>query len=150
MIYGKIKNIGCYKGQSQWLDKAIDFLKITDLKSLPIGRIEISGEKVFANVMEAEAKEENNLKFEFHKRYMDIQIDIEGTENIQIGIKTTRIVEKYIEEKDIGIADCTEYITCKLGEGNFIICMAEEPHKPGIVTKDNRYLKKCVLKVAVN
>ena len=74
MIYDEIKNIGRYRGQSVWLDKAIDFLEKTDLKSLPMGRKEIDGDKVFLNVMEANAKREDELNFEIHKKYMDIQI----------------------------------------------------------------------------
>ena len=47
----------------------IDFLENTDLNSLPIGRTEIAGNKVFFNVMEAEAKEEDKVNFEIHKKY---------------------------------------------------------------------------------
>ncbi len=32
MIYDGIKNIGKYRGQFIWLDKAISFLETTDLK----------------------------------------------------------------------------------------------------------------------
>lgn len=150
MIYDVIKNIGNYKGQSIWLDKAIRFLETTDLKSLPIGRREIEKDKVFVNVMEANAREEDEIKFEIHKKYMDIQIDIEGSENIKIGFEIDNVIEKYREEIDLGIVDCVESTMCSLGKERFIICMPDEPHKPGIATGDNTYLKKCVIKVAVN
>ena len=150
MIYDVIKNIGKYRGQSIWLDKAISFLETTDLKSLPIGRTAIEKDKVFVNVMEAEAREEDELKFEIHKKYMDIQIDIEGSENIKIGFDIKNTIDDYKEEIDFGTVDCTESITCRLGKERFIICMPDEPHKPGIATSDNTYLKKCVVKVAVN
>lgn len=148
MVYDSIKNIGNYRGQSLWLDKAIDFLETADLNSLPIGRTEISGDKVFFNVMEAEAKEEDEVNFEIHKKYMDIQIDIEGTENIAVGLDIEEVIEAYREEIDFGVVDCSEYVICKMGKGRFIICMPEEAHKPGIATEENRYLKKCVFKVA--
>lgn len=150
MIYDVIKNIGKYRGQSLWLDKAINFLETTDLKSLPIGRTEIAGDKVFLNVMEAESKESDEIKFEIHKKYMDIQIDIEGTENIEIGLKIEGVIETYKEELDLGIVNCSESVMCSLGKGRFIICMPDEPHKPGIATGENLYLKKCVFKIAVN
>ena len=86
MIYDEIKNIERYRGISKNLDTAIDFLEKTDLNSLPLGKTEILGDKVFANVMEAQAKAENELSFEIHKKYMDIQVDIEGTEEILIGL----------------------------------------------------------------
>lgn len=148
MVYDSIKNIGKYRGQSLWLDRAIDFLETADLNSLPIGRTEIAGDKVFFNVMEAEAKEEDEVNFEIHKKYMDIQIDIEGTENIAVGLEIEEVIEEYREEIDFGIVYCSEYVMCKMGKGRFIICMPEEAHKPGIVTEENRYLKKSVFKVA--
>lgn len=150
MIYDEIKNIGRYRGQSVWLDKAIDFLEKTDLKSLPMGRKEIDGNKVFLNVMEANAKREDELNFEIHKKYMDIQIDIEGKEGIQIGFDIQKVIETYSEDRDIGMVHCDESIMCNLGKDKFIICMPEEPHKPGIATGENTYLKKCVFKVAVD
>lgn len=150
MIYDDIKNIGKYRGQSIWLDKAISFLETTDLKSLPIGRTEIEKDKVFVNIMESNAREEDDLRFEIHKKYMDIQIDIEGSENIKIGFDIKNIIDNYKEEIDFGTVDCTDSIACSLGKERFIICMADEPHKPGIATGDNTYLKKCVVKVAVN
>lgn len=149
MIYDVIKNVGKYRGQSIWLDKAISFLETTDLKSLPIGRTEIDGDKVFVNVMEAKARKEDELQFEIHKKYMDIQIDIEGSENIKIGFDVNNVFQAYKEEIDFGAVDCTESITCSLGNERFIICMSDEPHKPGIATGDDTYLKKCVVKVAV-
>lgn len=52
----------------------------------------------FANVMEAEASEESEVKFEIHKKYNDIEIDIEGTEIIQIGMNIEKIIDVYNEE----------------------------------------------------
>lgn len=86
MIYDMLTNVEKYRGISKNLDTAIDFLVKTDLSALPLGRTEINGDNVFANVMEAQAKPVEELNFEIHKKYMDIQIDIEGTEVICIGL----------------------------------------------------------------
>ncbi len=147
MIYDELKNIARYKGISLYLDKAIEFLEKTDLASLPIGKTEIFQEKVFANVMEAQAKEETEVEFEIHKRFMDIQIDIEGTECIQIGLNAKTDSALYNAETDFGTVMCQKSADCIMGAGRFIICMKEEPHKPSIVAKEDRNLKKCVIKV---
>lgn len=42
---------------------------------------------------------------------------------------------------------CQKSADCIMGAGRFIICMKEEPHKPSIVAKEDRNLKKCVIKV---
>lgn len=91
---------------SEWLDIAIDFLEKTDLTNLPLGRTEIFVDKVFANVMEAQSLDETAVKFEIHKRYMDIQIDVEGTEIIQIGLDNGEVQDAYDEETDFGTVSC--------------------------------------------
>lgn len=150
MIYDKLENIERYRGMSVWLDQAIDFLVATDLAALPLGRTEISGTHVFANVMEAQAGDEATNKFEIHKKYMDIQIDLEGTEIIQTGLAPTGVLDAYSADTDFGTVVCEKDASCIMGPGRFIICMGEEPHKPGIAAGTDRHLKKCVVKVAVS
>lgn len=48
MIYDNLKNAGRYRGMSEWLDIAIDFLEKTDLTNLPLGRTEIFVDKVLS------------------------------------------------------------------------------------------------------
>lgn len=150
MIYDSIENAGRYRGISEWLDIAIDFMEKTDLTALPLGRTEISGDRVFANVMEAGAVDEDAGKFEIHKKYMDIQIDLEGTEIIQIGLDVQGELDTFNEETDFGTVVCQKSASCVMGPGRFIVCMKEEPHKPGIAENEDRALKKCVLKVAAH
>lgn len=150
MIYDKLENIGRYRGMSVWLDQAIDFLTGTDLAALPLGRTEINGSHVFANVMEAQAGEEETNRFEIHKKYMDIQIDLEGTEIIQTGLAPTGVLDAYSPDTDFGTVICEKDASCIIGPGRFIICMGEEPHKPGIAAGADRHLKKCVIKVSVS
>lgn len=146
MIYDTLNNIGNYRGISKNLDIAIRFLMETDLGTLPLGRTEICGDAVFANVMEAQAKDAQELNFEIHRKYMDIQIDIEGTEQIFIGLGETKELQPF--SGDFGTVEVERSATCLMGPGRFIICMTEEPHLPSAAAGLDRYLKKCVLKVA--
>lgn len=149
MIYDSIKNIGRYKGISTHLDKAIAFVEEQDLYALPLGKTEIDGDKVFINVMEAMTQPEQKLHFEVHKRYMDIQIDLEGTEVIAIGLGKQEEIVPYDDAKDIGFYDAEVSSPCIMGPGRFIVCMAEELHKPGMAYGSEACIKKCVIKVAV-
>ncbi|MDO4276589.1 MAG: YhcH/YjgK/YiaL family protein [Eubacteriales bacterium] len=149
MIYDKLENLKKYKGISKWLDKALEFLEGTELAKLPLGRTAIWEDKVFANVMEAQASDVSEGKFEIHRRYMDIQIDLEGTEIIQVGLDAEGVLDEFDPAKDFGTVICRESVSCIMGKNRFIVCMAEEPHKPGIAATENRFLKKCVVKVAV-
>lgn len=147
MIYDKIENITLYKGMSKWLDEAIRFLEKTDLAALPLGRTEICGDHVFINVMEADTQEDANVNFEIHKKYMDIQIDIEGTERFLVGMDKEEVVDAFREEIDFGTFSCSRYAEMILGPGRFVICLPEEPHKPTLVYGETARIKKCVVKV---
>lgn len=151
MIYDKIENIGKYKGISEWFDAAADFLLKTDLSALPMGRTPICGDNVFVNVMEADTAEPEKNQFEIHKKYWDIQLDIEGTECVQIGLNPERETVSFDADRDFGTVSCTEFAACTMGPGRFIICMQEEPHKPTLRygAECSGKVKKCVVKVRV-
>ena len=51
MIYDSLENVKRYHGISKWLDAALDFLAHTDLDTLPLGRTEVCGDKVFVNAV---------------------------------------------------------------------------------------------------
>lgn len=149
MIYDKLENTEIYKGFNSNLDTALSYIASHDLTSLPLGRTEVDGSNVYINVMEASAAPAQERGFEIHKNYMDIQIDLAGTEIIEIGDSSEMKISDYAEETDFGKAECPVLASCTMGPGNFIVCMASEPHKPGIAAKEDCFLKKCVVKVHV-
>ena len=85
MIFDQLAHIKAYQGISRNLDTAIAFITSHNLQELPMGRTEINGTQVFLNKMEAETAPETAKQYEVHKKYMDIQIDLIGTEIIEIG-----------------------------------------------------------------
>ena len=85
MIYDTIENARLYKGMNPHLDKAIEFMLTQDLDALPMGRTEIDGSNVFCNKMEAQTMPAEEKLFEMHRVYMDIQIDLQGSECIETG-----------------------------------------------------------------
>lgn len=149
MIYDKLSNLKTYLGMHQNLDTAISYLSSHDLNALPMGKTQIDGTNVFLNVMEASAASAEEKKFEIHKNYMDIQIDLAGCERIEIGDSSSMEIEDFNSDTDFGTVNCATLVSCTMGVGNFIICMAEEPHKPGIAAKEQVALKKCVVKVHI-
>lgn len=148
MIYDQIKHADRYFGLSKWLDVALKFMMETDLAALPLGRTEIAGDHVFANVMEATAIDESQAAYEIHRRYMDIQIDISGCEAIGFGQPKAGAEPAFDEASDFGRVEAERTVTCICGPGRFVVCMKEEPHSPSIATSQNRALRKCVIKVS--
>ena len=86
MIYDLLANIGNYRGMNRNLDKAIDYLMTVDINTLPLGKTEIDGDRVFLQVMEARTHELTDESYEVHRDYMDIQIDIDGCEVIETAL----------------------------------------------------------------
>lgn len=80
MILDSIKNLRNYEGMHPNFKKAIDFLLNNDLQNLPLGRNEICGDEVFANVMEAKPRGKEEVPLEVHRKYIDIQVPISGDE----------------------------------------------------------------------
>lgn len=149
MIYDKLSNLSYYKGISKNLDTAINFITSHDLNELPLGKTSIDGDKVYINVMETKAQPVEERKYELHKNYMDIQIDLIGTERVDTGDFHSVTLSDYQPEGDVAVAQSSDMASCILGPGNFIICMAREPHKPNIQVTEDTFLKKAVCKVHI-
>lgn len=148
MIYDKLTNIGNYLGCNENLDIAIQYILSHDLSALPLGKTFLKDELVYINVMEAATAPEAERKYEIHKDYMDIQIDLSGAEIIQIGdVSSTEPIDAYNPETDFGTVACANLTSCTMGPGNFIVCMPNEPHKPGISFGQGNALVKCVFKI---
>lgn len=149
MIYDLLSNIGNYRGMSRNLDKAVEFLQNTDLRSLPLGRTEVDGDRVFVQIMEAQTHELTAESYEIHRDYMDIQIDIEGCEVIGTALENVSLIGEYKPDFQKAAAKGEMGGRCIMGPGRFIICMAGEAHGPGGCLDQPDQVKKCVVKVAV-
>lgn len=148
MIFDKIENAGRYLGISENLDKAIHFLLENDLTSLPEGKTFIDGDKVFVNVMQAVTNPDAEREYEFHKKYYDIQIDLEGEEKVRFGTGYRKITKEYDAGSDIGFGQCDSEAECSLSPGRFVICEPQEPHQPGGAAGENaEQIRKAVVKV---
>ena len=148
MIYDKLSNISRYLGINANLDIAINYIISHSLTSLPMGKTELDGNRVYINVMEAHTAPAGQRQYEIHENYMDIQIDLSGREIIQIGdASSMQPLDAYNPETDLGTVACDTLTSCMIGSGNFILCMDGEPHKPGISAGEDSSLVKCVFKV---
>ncbi|MBQ9989375.1 MAG: YhcH/YjgK/YiaL family protein [Lachnospiraceae bacterium] len=147
MIFDKLSNIGSYKGLIKNLDTAIDYIMNHDLAALPLGRTVVDGENVYINCMEAVTGPVEDKQYEMHREYLDIQIDLEGTERVITGDQSQMNMNEYNAESDYALGESTPLADCTIGPGNFVICMVGEPHMPGVALKEPAAVKKCVFKV---
>lgn len=150
MIYDKLCNLERYRGLSCSLDKAIDFLQTTDLTTLPSGRVEVDGEKVFANhfTYTTGPFSEESL-FEAHERYLDLHIDISGCEKMAVSSIEEVMQVEVREAEDSVMYRGALGDTLNMGDGRFLLVYPGEAHLPRIVCGASVQVNKLVLKIAL-
>ncbi len=138
MILDGMDNIGRYKGLYKGLDVLIDWLAERDIATLPTGRNEILGNKVFANVQDATTRLYEDAHYEIHRRYMDLQVDLDNHERFAVAPGATVEVTPFEEGRDYGLVDAAEgadEVFDELGSGRFVIFLTTEPHMPNLVAE---------------
>lgn len=149
MIFDTLKNIKNYKGISANLDKAIDSIAKGEYLTAPAGVTNIDGTEVFFNVQEnVIPKNLEDANFEIHKKYIDIQLIIDGQENF--GYATLENVSpknKFSPEKDFQALNGDVEVTYTMKSDRFILFFPEEPHMPCLKSGDTEKIKKVVYKI---
>ncbi|WP_319501486.1 YhcH/YjgK/YiaL family protein [uncultured Draconibacterium sp.] len=136
-----------YKKFPERWNTTFKFLTETDLKSLPIGRIDLSDD-VYAAVSEYETKNPEDAKFESHQKYIDLQYLISGEE--QIGLtneKSMPVNQAYSEEKDITFYNYSGGKLLTADPSRYFIFFPSDKHRPCIKIGEKGMVKKVVMKI---
>ena len=145
MICDTLAHLGRYRGLDKNLDTAIDYLTKHDAAGLPLGRTDVDGDNVFINVMQADLHPDEGSDPEYHLKYADLQLDLDGAEGW--GYASAPGPETKPFTGDIGFQDSASVVTGALGEGRFVIFFPGELHKPGVVRPDCAQVRKAVVKI---
>jgi len=148
MILDSLQNAGLYETIHPRFKQAFDFLRNTDLMALPLGKIELDGSNLFANVFEITGKTVDTAKLETHNRYIDIQVPVTDAETMGwiAGVDLKEISEEYKPEKDITFFADKAYTFLTVNPNEFVLFFPEDGHQPGICEGQQ---KKIVVKVLV-
>ncbi|MFA5819559.1 MAG: YhcH/YjgK/YiaL family protein [Bacteroidales bacterium] len=140
-----------YHANKIWWDKTFEFLKTNDLDKLAPGRYTIDEGNVTATVSEAPAMDIDQIKWESHSNFNDLQYIIKGKAKMGIApMSIAKVTEAYDSKKDIAFYDAEgEYYFAEAG--TFYIFTPKDVHRPGIKVTGYDVVKKIVIKVrAVN
>lgn len=114
-------------------------------------KVEINGTNVIAIIQTYPPKEWDVLKFEGHKKYIDIQCVFGGEEKLlHAGIQRITKQGEYNEEKDIHFSDVDCFTEILLTRGDACILYPEDMHAPCMKAESEELVKKVVVKVAVD
>lgn len=134
------------------LVKAIEFLRRPDLATLTGDRVEIDGDRVFALPQRCETIPADSPRFEYHRKYIDLQFVVEGEETIGWApASQMKITEAYDREKDItfGTVPPGEATLVRLRPGRLAVFYPEDAHAPRLASGAPSKIFKIVVKVEV-
>lgn len=148
MILDKLTNSERYTCMHPLFTEAFRYLQQTDLSKAPAGVHDIKGKELFAIVSEASGIAKQEAKLEVHRKYIDIQYIITGTDHMgwkdleQCGPPN----DPYQAERDAAFfADITDN-WFNVPAGSFAIFYPDDAHAAMVTDK---VVRKVVLKIAV-
>ena len=152
MIIDDFQAFDHYLGLNPLFPAVAEFLRQTDLNSLPTGITKIQGDDLFINVQEAPVKTRREARFETHRRMIDIQVPIGGAEEYGWAPIGALPATTYDEASDMCFHDpaapqtpedvAATYFT--LTPGQFAIFFPQDGHAPAITPTG---LRKAIIKV---
>ncbi len=148
MILDSLKNLQNYTELHPNFKKAIDFILNNNLENLPLGRNEICGDEIFANVMEAKPRTKDEVPLEVHRKYIDIQVPISGDEVMGYTPLEDLPAADYSEENDVALYPvgmlAASYFEVK--RSMFTIFFPQDGHAPAVTPVP---VKKIIVKIAI-
>ena len=149
MIIDTLENSGMYAVLHPRFKSAFEFLKRPCIESLPIGRVDLDGDLLYALVQEYETKPVQEGKIEAHKRYIDIQFVLTGEEVMGYApLGQLPSAQPFDTTKDFGLYNGPASLAL-VRRGMFAIFFPQDGHLPGRCAGQPAHVKKIVLKIAV-
>lgn len=147
MIIDQIDNIKFYNSIIKNLDNALAAIKSQE-ESMEAGRYEFEGG--FFMVQKGETKPMEEGFFEAHRKYIDIQIILRGSEEVAWSeIRDLKTEIPYNEKKDAEYLSGSFNHTMLMTEGMFYVAYPHDGHRPVRHTTNQQSYTKIVVKLPV-
>jgi biofilm protein TabA len=144
MIIDSIDNILMYEPIAKGLKVGVQTM--SEMTSLQEGRYEFEGG--FFTVQSGETKSLNEGSFEAHRKYIDVQILLEGCEELAWSdICNLETMIPYHAETDIERLDGKKDHHILISKGMFYIVFPHDGHKAVSHTEEKHKFKKIVMKL---
>ncbi|HLY96195.1 MAG: YhcH/YjgK/YiaL family protein [Sideroxydans sp.] len=149
MIFDSKNSADRYAALHPLFPRAFDYIRNTDLFALAPGRYNIVGDDLIAIVEQVPAKTKEMARLEAHRKYIDIQLVLEGDETM--GWKPLadclNPVSEHSMDKDIRFFHDAPASYVSVPPDHFCIFFPEDAHAPLVGTGT---IRKAIFKVAVN
>jgi biofilm protein TabA len=136
--------VAYHRNKKLW-DAAFLFLKTQDLAALTPGKHPIVGDTVFASVTDAPSRQLEDVKWESHKNYVDLQYIIRGKEMIGVADTSTALITQPYTVDVINYTAKGVYYTTD--PDHFFLFFPNNAHRPTIKVEGYDVVKKIVIKI---
>lgn len=146
MIFATLAQSDRYAALHPLFPRAFEYIRNTDLRSLAPGRYPILGEDLIAIVEQVPGRTRAAAKLECHRRYIDIQLVLEGVD--EMGWKPLADCRDPVADyrEDIQFFHDAPASWIATPPGAFCIFFPEDAHAPLVATGN---IRKVIFKVAV-
>lgn len=144
MIIDRVENMEYYESILPGLKNGLKTLR--ELPSREVGRYEFEGG--FLMIQEGDTKPMDEGTFEAHRKYVDVQIMLEGCEELawEEYSKLDSVIP-YNEEKDQERLDGAKNHRILISDGMFFAAFPQDGHKAVSHTKEQHHYRKTVIKL---
>ncbi len=147
MIIDVLTNSEKYEKLNDNFKIVFDYLKTHNLKEMDLGKHDIKGNELYFNLQEGDTKP--TQKLEAHKKYIDIQVVIEGEEYMgYTNISNTTVSEEYNPEKDVMFLN-GKVDKLRADETRFLIFYPEDAHMPSLCDREPQKVRKAIFKILI-
>lgn len=149
MIYDKIQNFKRYQSVHSHFIDILKFLNTEAIADRPDGRYEINQNGAYVTIESYKTKDASDCFIECHRKYIDVQIMINGIEKMGVCHKSECHESTYDKEKDLqklkGDVDIINFRA-----GSFMVFFQEDAHMPKVkYGESSGMVRKAVFKVPV-
>lgn len=148
MILSNISHADRYATLHPLFPRAFEYIRNTDLRALAPGRHAIIGDNLFVIVEQVDGRTRAEARLECHRRYIDIQLVLEGTD--EMGWKPLADCKQPIgdfnTERDIRFFHDAADSWISTPANAFCIFFPEDAHAPLVSTGK---IHKLIFKIAV-
>lgn len=151
MLYGHIEESETYLHLTKhpaWY-QAFEWIRNNASSRPSFGIHPIMGDSMFANVMEYETVDRSAARYESHRKYVDLQYTISGSELIEWSLaRTLRAAGSYDAEKDLQFYLPSDSRTSvHMPPNHFGIFFPQDAHMPKLCTGADKSVYKLVVKI---
>lgn len=154
MIFGHLKRWeNEHKALSPVIQRGLKFLTDTNLYELALGRHDIDGDNMFAQVSEYLTVPKENKCPEAHQKYIDIQCLVYGQEKVGVCLLSPEyeVVEDKLAERDIIFYGAVgDEVDVTLTPDSYAIFFPADVHRPGYISTQVDRVKKVIVKIAIS